>query len=311
MTKPWRCTTKDCSFDEQTHIDGAWCRGIEGVTHSEGYTEQHWPKRSQGGKEIVALLCAYCHSEVDNGFRWGNAVIEVNGSRYYRMWDLNNNTLIERELSNVTGTRDHAEEAGAVLPAMRTEREVAHIQVQGRTETGDEELDGQSDRDLLLARDSSARSGLSSSTGGRPGSNPDGSLDDWVYRGQQLREMLEVQQKGIVATAFETGDWVNEGEGRFGESASQFIDMFSYWKVNRWARLARLIPPENREFGNATNITLEHFRVVADEPPDEQRRLLQAAVDTGQSAADMKRRDDTDERETCVCTCGNEHRRKV
>ena len=45
-------------------------------------TNQHWPKRSQGGKKIVALLCWPLHDCIDNGLRLDGLRLEnrvVNG----------------------------------------------------------------------------------------------------------------------------------------------------------------------------------------------------------------------------------------
>lgn len=92
----YACKTSGCTFDEETHAAGSWCRGIPGVPHAEGYTHQHVPKRSQGGKAIRSLLCAYCHDRCDNG-DWGNTFIDGE----YRLYDLQNKTLIRRRLIDI------------------------------------------------------------------------------------------------------------------------------------------------------------------------------------------------------------------
>lgn len=90
-----RCRERACPwpFDEEIHVP--WCLGIEGTQHTREAQHQHHPKRSQGGKTIVAILCAYCHDRIDNG-PWGNAVKEINGKRVYMIWDLHGEILYER-----------------------------------------------------------------------------------------------------------------------------------------------------------------------------------------------------------------------
>ena len=104
-----KCSVKDCLFDEDTHAAGVWCKGIPDVPHTEGYTHQHIPKKGMGGNnpnsKIRALLCSYCHDRIDNG-DWGNSVSEFiddgpDGMRngyFYRAWNLHGGTLIERQV---------------------------------------------------------------------------------------------------------------------------------------------------------------------------------------------------------------------
>lgn len=79
-----------------------WCLAIEGTQHTREASHQHHPKRSQGGKTIVAILCAYCHDRIDNR-DWGNAVKEINGKRVYMIWDLHGEILYERDIGASTG----------------------------------------------------------------------------------------------------------------------------------------------------------------------------------------------------------------
>ena len=46
-----------------------WLCGKDRITH------QHWPKRSQGGKGIVAILCQEHHMMIDNEARLWNYVV--------------------------------------------------------------------------------------------------------------------------------------------------------------------------------------------------------------------------------------------
>lgn len=89
VSERFRCKTKDCpwSKDEEMHVP--WCLHIEGVEHRRDQPwHQHWPKRSQGGKEIVAVLCSYCSDRVDNTPDWDNTVSPgEDGELEYILWD--------------------------------------------------------------------------------------------------------------------------------------------------------------------------------------------------------------------------------
>jgi len=86
------CHVKGCPApnDPDWHIP--WCgHGLDGH-------HQHWPKKSQGGTEIVSFICPKCHDQIDNG-HWGNKVLDMpDGRRVYRVWDQNNKTIFERIL---------------------------------------------------------------------------------------------------------------------------------------------------------------------------------------------------------------------
>ena len=84
------CKVKGCPAPNDPGWHIPWCgHGLEGH-------HQHWPKRSQGGTEIVSFICPGCHDHIDNG-HWGNAVLKLpDGTRLYRVWDQNNRTVFER-----------------------------------------------------------------------------------------------------------------------------------------------------------------------------------------------------------------------
>ena len=89
------CSVPRCPAPSSPEWHVPFCQAIEGHECFGGATHQHWPKRSQGGKENVACLCAGAHDRIDNG-DWGNAVLELIDWRMYRIWDRNNETLLER-----------------------------------------------------------------------------------------------------------------------------------------------------------------------------------------------------------------------
>ncbi len=84
----FRCTTKGCPWPKDEDIHVPWCLHIEGVEHRRDQPwHQHHPKRSQGGKQIVAVLCSYCSDKVDNTPDWDNAVSPGEEGLEYVLWD--------------------------------------------------------------------------------------------------------------------------------------------------------------------------------------------------------------------------------
>lgn len=70
MIRTFVCPNADCSLSEEDH---GYC-AANNITDCWGDLQhQHWPKRSQGGKTIVSLLCAGHHDCIDNGTQYEGA----------------------------------------------------------------------------------------------------------------------------------------------------------------------------------------------------------------------------------------------
>jgi hypothetical protein len=222
----------------------------------------------------VVALCRPCHTRITLN-EWTNKVMVILGVVYYVVWDVRGHKLCERVLEE---GRNGTTAAAEMQPA----------------------TDGEAGR---VEGVPSVRPRVAEATA---------TFSEWEARGHKLKDGLERTGAVMVSLAFDVGDWVNEGEELFGEEASQCIDAFSYWQVNRWAKLAREIPPENRDLCNVANLTVEHFRAVAGLPPPEQREWLLAAARGEMSAAKLRAALAPSERaetEPCVCpACGTKHR---
>jgi len=301
-----RCSTKGCPapFDEEWHRP--WCRGLPEHECFGGATHQHWPKRSQGGKEIVACLCAGMHDAVDNGSFYGNAVVALpDGTRYFRLWNIWNETLIERVLGT-TGEGETRIASGVGLepptlpsPAVVSASGPLAGKVTGRSlEPAEATATAVSPGGGVHSVSSPP---LRTSTGegeegprqreagmsGPPVSplpSPAGAL---MERGMRLRYKLSLASKIALETAFEVGDWACEVEDSLGEEAHSYFAVFSYWQVAKWASVARRVPLHCR-VTNVEGISMEHHRAVANRPPEEQRALLVRAGTEHLSAAQIK-----------------------
>ena len=90
------CRVKGCPAPKDPDWHKPHCgHGLEGHHH-------HVPKRSQGGKRIVAFLCPKCHEEVDNGISLGNQIWkDKDGKEHYLLYDMAkgpNEPIVDRVL---------------------------------------------------------------------------------------------------------------------------------------------------------------------------------------------------------------------
>jgi len=126
------CSTPGCPAPKDAAWHEPWCRRIKGHKCFGGPTHQHLPKRGMGGhnpnSKIVACLCAGMHDAVDNGFKYGNAVIvDGEGREVYRLWEVTieppGKTLIERVIDEGGGRA--ADELGCDRVQLPTSAEMA------------------------------------------------------------------------------------------------------------------------------------------------------------------------------------------
>jgi len=91
---------------------------------------------------------------------------------------------------------------------------------------------------------------------------------------QALGQTLETLERGV---AWIVGDWVNIGEARYDQMASQVID-HENWRpetVRVYAWTAEKVPKENRR----ADLPFDHHQIVAALPPEEQRTWLARAAE--------------------------------
>jgi len=107
------------------------------------------------------------------------------------------------------------------------------------------------------------------------------SYEEWEQLGYALAFIDESLAKCI-------GDWVNIGEGTFGERYSQALNVFgekSYGHVANCASTMKRVAYEDR----IGDLSFSHLQVVAPLPPAEQRKWQQKAIDNGWTAAELRR----------------------
>ena len=126
ITHQGLCSVDGCPFpDDEGEWHTPWCQAIKGHKCFGGATHQHWPKKGMGGhnpeSKIVACLCAGMHDAVDNGVKYGNAVIvDGEGRKVYRLWEVTieppGKTLIERVIQPA---QESDKVAGDLVPPPR------------------------------------------------------------------------------------------------------------------------------------------------------------------------------------------------
>jgi hypothetical protein len=95
-------------------------------------------------------------------------------------------------------------------------------------------------------------------------------FDEWVKCGDFI-------QKANKSVHFWLGDWLNFGEGAYGEEFAQEIDevKFKYQTLQNDKWVAKRIAPSRRR----ESISFSHHAEVADLEPDEQEEMLTLAVE--------------------------------
>ena len=181
------------------------CRSIAGVEHSDEAQHQHWPKRSQGGKTVVAVICSYCHQRIDNG-PWGNAVEDG----VYRIWDHRGTTLLRAvRVSSDGGEGLLSMDSGVspIPPASVSARTSPPSPDAGPSPT----LDG--------SRSSARTVAASPYTFHKNGLDlpEECTLEDAAKIADTLAGMREVHPWAV-------GDWVLQVEGRWPQTYSQVVD---------------------------------------------------------------------------------------
>ncbi|KKK95244.1 hypothetical protein LCGC14_2674740, partial [marine sediment metagenome] len=226
------CTVKGCPAPKDPDWHKPWCgHGVAGE-------HQHWPKRSQGGKRIVAFLCHDCHDRIDNG-DWGNSVVTTmeDGKQIeiYRAWDLHNETIIERIING--GFRDGAE-AVVRTPASPPDVSAASLKEESdgtdipKPQTKDAEVYGRETSQVGGAILGDRRSADAHNVSNRP-------LLQGVQPNTDTRSLsgLTHEQRVAIAKAIHDTEWnrqwiagdtANQWRAELGEEAEQYISDFGY-----------------------------------------------------------------------------------
>ena len=117
------------------------------------------------------------------------------------------------------------------------------------------------------------------------------SLEDWMEQGRCLRDEGMHLRKLTTEWAFRVGDWWNTGEREWPHESSQMMDELglSYWQITKFGSVAAHVPPENRLSRDKSELlTVEHYRAVANLPPESQPEALEMAIEDEMSASSLK-----------------------
>ena len=262
-----KCRTKDCPFTPDEHDE--WMdlcsRAPEHGHRHDQPSHQHWPKRSQGGKEIVAVLCWPMHDRIDN-FDWGNDVKEVPGrGRVYFAWDLHGNTLIERDIDD-PALNDGAEARGSLKAKHRP---------------GTPEIAGS-----IPAPDKTSALSSSAGLGGEAATPPQVSPSPPLTHEQRVAKAKAIKD-AEWGRQWLAGDTANAWRAEMGEEAEQYISDFGYVQesIANIMYVCEKIPKRLRGY----NLRFSHFVVVAGESLEDMEMHLDKCEEEQWSVAEFRR----------------------
>lgn len=275
LSKPL-CTVAGCPAPNDAAWHSPWCRGIKGHRCFGELTHQHWPKKGMGGhnpaSRIVACLCAGMHDAVDNGFKYGNAVIvDGEGRDLYRLWEVTiespGKTLVERVISDrksplilsYPGTEAPLEPLDAAQDAPWPITMEPHGHLKGKA--------------LPPPRDAAV-------SYERPALITEGPIT-W----EQYCELVANLEAIELNLPFWIGDTIIKGEELFGERAYQPWTAKGYKaeRLRQYAWVAEQFPPVTR----VPSLSFTHHRAVAALPPGEQAEWLERAEAEGMSSRQL------------------------
>lgn len=294
VTRVSACRVKGCPAPKDPDFHIPHCgHGLEGHHH-------HVPKRSQGGKRIVAFLCPKCHDEVDNGISLGNQIWKDKGGReHYLLYDMAkgpSEPIVDRvlEAGSAAATEDGAEGRGAqagakdgglkgatfessVLPVSnKASDDVAAAPSASGESRAAEPLD--EGAHPSPARDSS----LVPSPSAAP---PSFSKDGWCREGMQLVYWYIAVRDATDEVRFKIGDWYNEGDRVLGEEAPGYLRGFEDVTVRQYSWVAGRVSPDTR----VSELSWTMHRAVAALEAPKQKEWLERAQEENLSSKGLYR----------------------
>lgn len=280
------CSVKDCPAPK----DPDW--HVPHCGHGLAGEHQHFPKRSQGGKEVVAFLCHDCHMETDNGL-WHDGVYDLWGERHYYIKDIKGNDLLDIIIGASTGADMTPQE---VAPSAEATNLIGPgvSPPEGRTAKSPPGPDN----DLPVGEVGRSH---------RPFLEMD--FEEWRSYGRVLADNLN-------ACRWDIGCWLLDGEAKWGELYTQaeaetgldYSTLSSYRSVVKAYRQANLLPQATTSFS-----VLSVLAPVVRRDAENGERLLLAAEQlswTGEEARrEVKALTGVIEPEYDTCNLGYQHRK--
>ena len=294
------CTVDWCAHPTDPDWHVCIVCGALAVQHAHVESRSHNPARRKD-KANQVILCVPHHQEVDlrqNGTH-GHAIRQIPGrGRLYFRFDLHGNTTFQKILT--FDGADDTDSHSSVQPSVPSQA------VEGTPPQGTPLVQIASVPSTVFAGPGPI---ICTDVGARPGPalmNAEGadlssnaapltpsafSLEDWMEQGRCLRDEGLHLRKLTTEWAFRVGDWWNTGEREWPHESSQMMDELglSYWQITKFGSVAARVPPENRLSRDKSELlTVEHYRAVANLPPESQPEALEVALDEGMSASGLK-----------------------
>ena len=296
------CRVRGCPAPKSPEWHIPFCgHGLEGHHH-------HVPKRSQGGKRIVAFLCVNCHNEVDNGISLGNQIWkDKDGREHYLLYDMAKGPIepiVDRVLeagsaaAERVATREgsaHDASSAAAPSASRAESAAAETcEVTGDPPNATRGISSAaappaSDESSAAepldkgAHPSPARD--SRLVPSPPAAPPSFSKDVWCQEGMQLVYWYIAVRDARDEVRFKIGDWFNEGEGILSDEAYGYLRGFEDVTVRQYSWVAGRVSPDTR----VSELSWTMHRAVAALEAPKQKEWLERAQEENLSSKGLYR----------------------
>ncbi len=241
-------------------------------------------------KTKVVPLCVPIHKKISLN-KYGDAILDLDGSKLYRIWNLKNETIHEGV---------HAWMQEEVMPSEGQKARTQHLD---QREVG---RDGQvlSDGGEAGGRERQPRPVVGLTYAGSSPPSPSAlTHEQRVAIAQQIKNTEWGRQ-------FFAGDTANAWRAEMGEEAEQYICDFGYVQesIANIMRVCEAIPEEMRRPG----LRFSHHVVVASENREDMEMWLDACEEEQWSVAEFRRQvKGTKKKERHACPdCGAEHQVK-
>mgnify|MGYP001561316687 CR=1 FL=1 len=305
------CRTPGCPAPSSPDWHIPWCQDIPGHKCFGAATHQHAPKRSQGGKAIVACLCAGAHDRIDNGPGvWGNAVRVLAEGRTYFAWDGATDgkphIVIERVIDppwwedgagQTTGAARPVNSLSLISPALPSEEGSAGPEESFAPPASGLALDFAGPEDNLPTSGPAYTATALVLPLGM-------AFEEWAGLGRSLQQMGR-------SVRWWVGDWLAYGEKHYGQTYTQAVEATG--RKNQDLMNMNWVSSQVEISRRRDTLSWSHHAEVAALPPAEQDAFLAQAEAEGLTVAGLRQAiRPTIEPETCTCSsCGNVHRRRI
>ena len=287
ITREPLCSVRYCPAPSD--YDFHACVHCGSTTIEHHHVEGRGKTRTMDKKKVVPL-CVPVHKKISLN-EYSDAILDLDGSKLYRIFDLHNETIYEGVHSWMQDPvlSDGAEGGDAPTLGPQVGRRSLPAGTSAPSPSaGAEET-------LVVGR---------RRVHAKPSASALKPLDEWCQRGMAFVYNGERLDALTDEWRFQVGDWLNEGEGMMPEEVHGYLRGFrSPMALRQYAWVAGVVT-------RVTFLSWTHHRAVAALPQPEQQEKLQMALEGGLSSRAMMAVGRTSQERHACPDCGAEHQVK-